>query len=242
MIKMRDFISINSAETGARVFMLNTVLLFLPFSMPASCEGMTLPQQSGAASDSAPGPHADHQKNSTVATPRKEDSTKILIPDVEVMDQNRNRLHFYRDLIKGRLTAINFMFTSCTYICPLQGAAFSKLQAALGDRLGRDVFLISVTTDPLVDTPERLKSWGERFGAKAGWTFVTGQKSEMDRLLQAISGDISGRQEHSPFLLIVDYDQGVRFRAYGLAEPGAIMKYFDDIKNGPGKDPLMKYD
>ncbi|MFP5265439.1 MAG: SCO family protein [Blastocatellia bacterium] len=218
--------------------MLNTVLLFLPFALPASCAGLTLPQQPG----SAPGPHANHQKNSTVAASRKEGNTKILIPDIEVVDQNRNRLHFYRDLIKGRLTAINFIFTSCTYICPLQGAAFSKLQAALGDRLGRDVFLISVTTDPLVDTPERLKAWGERFGAKAGWTFVTGRKSEMDRLLQAIAGDVSGTEEHSPFLLIVDDDQGVRFRAYGLAEPRAIMKYFDDIKNGPGNDTSVKHD
>jgi protein SCO1/2 len=149
------------------------------------------------------------------------------IPDVSALDQNGRPLRFYSDLIKGRAVMLNFIFTSCTYVCPLQGANFSKLQAALGDRLGKDVSLISVSIDPLTDTPRRLKSWGAKFGARPGWTLVTGSKAEMDRLLRALTGDPSGVSEHSSVVFIGDYDRGVWVRADGLDDPARLIQTLD---------------
>lgn len=149
------------------------------------------------------------------------------VPDVEAQDQDGRPLRFYTDLIKGRTVMLNFVFTSCTYICRLQGASFSKLQAALGDRLGKDVTLISVSLDPVRDTPERLKSWGARYGARPGWTFVTGGKAEMDKLLRALTGDPSGVTEHSAVVLIGNYDRGVWIRGDGLDDPARLIQSLD---------------
>lgn len=155
-------------------------------------------------------------------------SASSSIPDAEVVDQNGKPLRFYSDLIKGKTVILNFMFTSCTYLCPMQGANFSRIQAALGERLSKDVTLVSVTVDPVTDTPERLKSWGQRFGAKSGWTFVTGAKPEMDKLLRALTGDPSGLKEHSAIAFIGNYDRGVWIRADALDSPARLLDALDN--------------
>lgn len=154
-------------------------------------------------------------------------AVKASIPDVEITDQDGSRLHFYSDLIKGRTVAINFIFTTCTYVCPMQGENFSKLQRALGEKIGKDVFLISVSVDPANDTPQRLKAWGKKFDARPGWTLVTGEKSEIDTLLQALTGGPAIKGEHSPIVLVGNFDRGVWFRAYGLAESQRYLDLFD---------------
>ncbi|HEX3554544.1 MAG TPA: galactose oxidase-like domain-containing protein [Thermoanaerobaculia bacterium] len=141
------------------------------------------------------------------------------MPDVEVLDQDGRKLHFYRDLIQGRTVAMNFVYTSCTAFCPLLGRTFTALQQALGDRLGKEVSLISVSTDPQTDTPERLKAWGAKFGARPGWTLVTGDRKNLDVLLQSLTGDPARRGEHSPAVLLGNYDQGKWVRESGLAAP-----------------------
>src|SRR5690242_17472420 len=112
----------------------------------------------------------------TTSSATASSSLKMVIPDVEVLDQSGNALHFYRDLIKGKTVAINFIFTNCTTICPPLAATFARVQKELGDKVGKDVHFISISVDLLTDTPERLKVWGAKFNAGAGWTFVTGEK------------------------------------------------------------------
>jgi protein SCO1/2 len=186
-----------------------------------------------AKGPSASGMDHCHQMPATEAASQSAAALKPSIPDVEVVDQNGTKSRFYTDLVKGKMVIINFVFTSCTYVCPMQGANFAKLQAALGKRLGRDIFLISVSTDPLVDTPERLKAWGERFGAKPGWTLVTGGKDEMDKLLLSLTGDTARRGDHSPIALLGDFEKGAWVRAYGLAEPERYLQLFADLNAMP---------
>src|SRR5262245_16934674 len=87
---------------------------------------------------------------------------RLVIPDVALVNQHGERVHFYRDLVKGRVVAINFIFTTCSTVCPLLGVQFSTLRELMGDRVGQDVTLISLSVDPVVDTPQRLKAWGAR--------------------------------------------------------------------------------
>ncbi|MDT7603135.1 MAG: hypothetical protein QOF61_1132 [Acidobacteriota bacterium] len=179
-----------------------------------------------------------HQTPATKDPPKgSAAAAKPSIPDIEVVDQNGRRSRFYTDLVKGKMVIINFVFTSCTYVCPMQGANFAKLQTALGERLGRDISLISVSTDPVVDTPERLKAWGERFGAKLGWTLVTGNKEEMDILLKALTGDTARRGEHSPVALLGDFEKGMWVRAYGLAEPERYLQLFANLTTSNAAQP-----
>jgi protein SCO1 len=125
------------------------------------------------------------------------------IPDVELVDQHGKKVHFYSDLIKGRVVAINTIFTTCTTICPENGAKFSKLSRLLADEGRGRVGLISISVDPEVDTPQLLDRWSHEFGTPGpDWTLVTGPKSEVDRLLKALQIFNPDKQQHSPDFLI----------------------------------------
>lgn len=141
------------------------------------------------------------------------------VPDVSLIDQDGRPVHFYSDLVKDKVVAMNFIFTTCTTICPPMGATFAKLQKLLA---GRDVHLISVSVDPATDTPERLKAWAGKFGAGPGWTLVTGDRNEVTRLLKALGVYTAAIGDHSPLVLLGN-DAAHRWtRAYGLAPPAKL--------------------
>ena len=165
-------------------------------------------------------------------TPSRSSGSSMSIPDVEVLDQDGNALHFYRDLIKDKTVAINFIFTNCTTICPPLAATFARVQKEMGDKVGKDVHFISISVDPLTDTPERLKAWGAKFKAGAGWTFVTGEKQEMDKLLNALGAAVAKREDHTPAMIIGNDAKGVWTRTYGLAKTAQIVGLILDVMNG----------
>ena len=158
--------------------------------------------------------------------------SKMNIPDIEVLDQNGRTINFYTDLVKGRTVAINFIFTTCTTICPPLAATFARVQKELGDKVGRDVHLISISVDPVTDTPERLKAWGAKFHAGDGWTFVTGNKPQVDELLRALGASSASREDHTPTVLIGNDTVGSWTRAYGLAKASQLVQIINDALAG----------
>ncbi len=165
---------------------------------------------------------------------------KMVIPEVEVLDQNGNALHFYSDLIKGKTVAINFIFTNCTTICPPLAATFARVQKEMGDKVGRDVHFISISVDPLTDTPERLKAWGAKFKAGPGWTFVTGDKEQIDKLLYALGASVSRREDHSPTVIVGNDLKGVWTRTYGLARTTQLEELIMNVIEGNVDESLTK--
>jgi protein SCO1 len=157
---------------------------------------------------------------------------KMNIPDVELLDQNGRKIHFYTDLVKGQTVVINFIFTTCTTICPPLGATFARVQKELGDKAGRDVRFISISVDPATDTPERLKAWGAKFHAGEGWTFVTGNKPQVDELLRVLGASSARREDHSPTVLIGNDAHGTWTRTYGLASTSQLVQIINDIMSG----------
>jgi cytochrome oxidase Cu insertion factor (SCO1/SenC/PrrC family) len=158
--------------------------------------------------------------------------SKMNIPDVELLDQNGRKIHFYTDLVKGHTVVINFIFTTCTTICPPLGATFARVQKELGNKAGNDVRLISISVDPATDTPERLKAWGEKFHAANGWTFVTGDKPRVDELLNALGAATARREDHSPTILIGNDAHGTWTRTYGLANTSKLVQLINDVSSG----------
>ena len=164
--------------------------------------------------------------------------SKMVIPDVAVLDQEGHKLNFYTDLIKNKTVAINFIFTNCTTICPPLAATFARLQKEMGDKVGKDVHLISISVDPVTDTPERLKAWGAKFKVGPGWTFVTGEKQEMDKLLNALGAAVSKREDHTPAMIIGNDSKGVWTRTYGLAKINQIMGVLNDVMAGKAEEAM----
>ena len=97
-------------------------------------------------------------------------------PNIELMTQDGKKVHFYDDLIKDKIVAINLIYTHCQYSCPLETARLAQVQRILGDRVGKDIFFYSISIDPEHDTPAELKAYAEKYHAGPGWTFLTGKK------------------------------------------------------------------
>lgn len=149
--------------------------------------------------------------------------SRLTIPDVELVDQHGKRVRFYSDLVEGRVVAIETVFTTCTTICPMMGANFSKLSRLLGSQDRGRVNLISISVDPITDTPEMLDRWSRQFGpAGQDWTLLTGSKDDIDRLLKALEIFTPDKQEHSPVVLIGDDGTGEWARASALLSPSRL--------------------
>ena len=153
----------------------------------------------------------------------------VTIPDVSLFDQDGKPVRFYSDLVRGKVVMVNFIFTSCTTICPPMGATFGKLQQLLGDRAGRDVHLISVSVDPATDSPPRMKEWGKKFGAGPGWTLVTGDRETVVQLLKALGAYTPNINDHTPLVLAGNDPRGEWTRAYGLATPAKLVELIDRL-------------
>src|ERR1041384_746717 len=101
------------------------------------------------------------------------------LPNLPVTDQDGQQLKFYDDLIKDKIVVVMFIYTSCTDICPLTTARMTQIEDKLGPAVGRDVFIVSMTVDPEVDTPAKLNAYSQAFGTGPGWTFVTGKPEDI---------------------------------------------------------------
>ena len=152
------------------------------------------------------------------------------IPDVRVYDQNGKQLKFYSDLVKGRTVAINFIFTTCTGVCPPMSATFRKVQQNL-PAMTPPIQLISVSVDPATDTPERMREFAAKFRAGPGWTFVTGEKDEIDLLLQALGVAVANKNDHTPMILIGNEVSDHWTRAYGLSSPTTLVQVITAAAN-----------
>ena len=154
---------------------------------------------------------------------------RLSIPDVEVLNQDGKKQRLFTDLVKGRKVVINFIYTTCTAYCPLTGDNFARLQTLLGERVGKDVYLISITTDPETDTPAKLKSWSKRLNPNPGWTFVTGETPAMQTLLRAFLGEGPRRGFHTPVAFVVDDKNGGWKRTFGLEQPVKLVEMLDQM-------------
>jgi protein SCO1/2 len=182
------------------------------------------------------GDHA-HHKAMLAAKVKMEEAGKLNIPDLPVLTQDGEEVHFYHDLVENKVVAMNFIFTTCRTICPPLGANFGKLQQILAEQGDQDFKLISVSVDPVTDTPERMKAWGETFGAGPNWTLVTGDKGDITRILKALQVFTPDYNDHSPVVLMGNAATGTWTRAYGLAPPQDLAKALESMAANGDKAP-----
>ena len=178
------------------------------------------------------GENANAVSNGSPASSGREEGGSVSvrrIPDVRVFDQNGRQLNFYKDLIADKVVAINFVFTTCTAICRPLTATFRRVQQELGEEVGKNVWLISVSVDPTTDTPERLHEFAAKFKAGPGWSFVTGDASDINAILGAFGVAINNKNDHTPMVLIGSEAKGVWTRAYGLSSPVEIARLITEV-------------
>jgi cytochrome oxidase Cu insertion factor (SCO1/SenC/PrrC family) len=126
-------------------------------------------------------------------------------PNVELTTHEGEKVRFFDDVIEGKVVAINFIFTKCRNTCPAETAKMRQVQRLLGDRVGKDVFIYSISLDPRWDTPERLKAYAEKFEVQPGWTFLTGDIDDINLIqkkLGMLIEDLDDPEDHNTSLIV----------------------------------------
>jgi protein SCO1/2 len=147
-------------------------------------------------------------------------------PNVPLRTQTGAAVRFYDDLIKGKVVLLNFFFTSCTTICPRTTDNLKKVEQALGDHLGRDVVMISMSVDPRADTPAVLEKYALRYGTRAGWYFVTGRLQDIDivRRHLGVNRDGGDKTQHTGMLVYGNERTGQWAATPAMADPNTIVR------------------
>ncbi|TFG59077.1 MAG: SCO family protein [Deltaproteobacteria bacterium] len=154
-----------------------------------------------------PPPGAQGEQQSKATTPAlrlDENNQREYFTDLPLLTQDGKEVHFYTDMLKGKVVLISFICTNCTEVCPILMPILVRIQELLGDRSGRDVSLISISVDPEDDTPEELKEYGKKYGAKPGWTFLTGKKENIDWVVYKLGQYAEDFEDHSMLFLVGD--------------------------------------
>lgn len=116
----------------------------------------------------------------------RENIRQRYFPDVILRTQDNKKVRFYQDLIKDKVVTINFFFATCEEICPLITSNLARVQRLLGDRVGRDIFMNSISLKPDQDTPERLKAFAKMHHAGPGWNFLRGKPGDTELLRRSL--------------------------------------------------------
>ena len=122
----------------------------------------------------------------TPAAPEPNGDTRKRLPDLPLVTHDGRRVRFYSDLIQGRIVLVNMMYAQCNNRCPPMTQSLRAVQEALGERVGRDIFMYSITLLPEVDGPAELKAYMDLHGVGSGWTYLTGSKGDVEQLRRAL--------------------------------------------------------
>ena len=107
-------------------------------------------------------------------------------PDVVLRTEDNQKVRFYEDLIKNKIVTINFFYAKCDGVCPGITANLVKVQKLLGERVGRELFMYSISLKPEEDTPAVLKEYADMYEVRPGWKFLTGRPEDIELLRRSL--------------------------------------------------------
>lgn len=123
------------------------------------------------------------------------------VPDAPLWHRDGRQVRLRSDVWRDRVALVNFVYTSCSSFCGVQSAMLAELQSRLGERMGREVVLISMSIDPLTDDPPRLQSFAQTYQPGPHWWWLTGEPRTMFRTLEALGADRGDPRDHAPLWL-----------------------------------------
>ncbi len=147
-------------------------------------------------------------------------------PNVRLVTQDNKTVHFYDDVIKGRTVILQFMFANCEKACPLVTPNLAKVQRELMARGASEISIVSITVDPVHDTPQVLQHYAHMFNVQPGWRFLTGSKTDIDQIRRELGvWDPDEQQiEHMNVLTIGRESTGQWIAIGGLSKPDDIVQ------------------
>jgi len=177
------------------------------------------------------------QPNAATNSKNDQSAAHKYFTDTILISQNGEKMRFYTDLLQGKTVIIDSFFSTCKTACLPMTRNLEKIQEALGERLGKDVYILSVTVDSEMDTPAQLKAFGDKFHARRGWYFLTGTKENVDFVLKKLGQYVDNKQDHLTVFIIGNERTGLWKKAYGLATSDELIKIVDSVLNDkPAQD------
>lgn len=150
------------------------------------------------------------------------------MPDVTLVNQDGKRVKFKNLINSDKPVVVDFIYGTCTTICPVLSAGYANLQRKLGPN-SANVQLISISIDPENDTPKVMKEYLKRYQAKPGWDFFTGSRADIDAVMRAFDAYISNKMYHYPLNLIRDPKNGKWVRIFGLTSTSEFMNEYKKV-------------
>jgi len=169
--------------------------------------------------------HDAHQYHGAAAPA----AAKVVLRGVPLVDASGKRVRLAEDVIGQRIALVNFVYTTCTTVCPVSSATFQQLQQRLGARLGKEVVLVSITVDPLRDTPQRLREYAGRYEARDGWVWLTGAKPDVDAVLKGFGAYAARFEDHPAMVLAGDAQGGPWTRFFGFPSVDELVARIDTM-------------
>lgn len=171
------------AGSGLLLLLLSTFLLALPVD----------PGHAAAAGSTV----------KTSMSPGDKERARSYFTDTEMTTHEGKKVRFYSDTLDNRIVVVNVMYTSCKGACPMLTQKLSMVSRELGDLFGDQVHFVSVTNDAERDTPEALAEFARKQGVNLdGWTFLTGPKTDVDRVIRKIGLYAPQFEQHKSMFLI----------------------------------------
>ncbi|MDH5480914.1 MAG: SCO family protein [Nitrosomonas sp.] len=149
--------------------------------------------------------------------------TKITLPNVQLRDSHDIE-HDLQVLMQDKIVIMDFVFTSCTTICPVLSAIMSNTEKRIESRLGKEIILISISVDPANDTPDELSDYAKKFEAGSNWYWLTGSPGNINRTLRAFGIPVGGQPEdHPPIILVGNKSKNRWYRWVGVPGPDTLI-------------------
>ncbi|ADI84091.2 SCO family protein [Geobacter sulfurreducens KN400] len=145
---------------------------------------------------------APQSPQGTALDRRTDEAARAYFTDLKLTTHEGKVVRFYTDILKDRVVLIHFFYTNCKTVATLQTKVLSDLQPLLGDRLGKDIFLVSISVDPARDTLEHTRAYARAFAPRPGWTFLTGSKVNLDWVNYKLGNYKENPEEHETFFLL----------------------------------------
>lgn len=198
---------------GKKGLAISVLMLALAFSMP----------RAWSHGDGHEGHHAAKPAAALAGKPVKPTDAATLV------DQDGRQLRLASDALAGKIVVVGFVYTNCTDICPMVSHTFAQLQESLAPLMDRKVRLVSLTVDPVRDTPARLKEYSQHFAPKPGWLWLTGDVTNVAQALQAFGIHITKPENHPAQILVGDAASGRWIRLYDIDKPQQVLAKVDEL-------------
>jgi protein SCO1 len=169
------------------------------------------------------------------SAPARQEKARSYFTDLPVIAQDGKERRFFSEVLKDKVVLIYLFFTNCENTCPVINQKLAAVQDLLGDRIGTDIALISITTDPAHDTPAVVKEYSDHFVPHPGWFFLTGEPRNIEAIVRRLGHTSPDPKAHTTFLTVGNVATGkwTRLRPTASeAEVAEMLRLLADDRQG----------